>query len=466
MRSFILNYKFDLHGDGIYKVHSNGNTYLGIASGLDSIILKTMDRNSFTEAPGYLWNGKELVPWRIENLFVNNGELVPAGSWIAGKPLTETEYTADLLFNLISFFAAIKKQGVIPQILIPAGIYITEKGGILLFPTGLMNLVAKHQEETFLVNRIEPFNHPDIEGEPLINFFLGVIAYKTFTGELPFTGSTTVEIRDRIRSSKPVPPHLKAPELRIEVSELVMRSINPVRKGASIEEWENFAAGYSKENLFTKADTSPDTGKNNSKALDLERKREKAYQRRQFFVRHGKAIAAAAAALLIAGIILYTPLKKAMEPPVTAGLPSKEVVRLYYDSINNLDTEALDDCTSSKTGKQDIKEVTGIFVISKVRTGYEGKSGLIPAEKWIASGKKPLPPEVSVYGITDLQIKQISENTFTAKYIKWYTEYPQNTEEKNASGIPGGIKVTDRLHLTKIKNAWIIDKIERSTAND
>ncbi len=460
-----MKYEFTSSAEGIYEVKTGDKKYLGIASGLDSSILKTMDRNSFLEDPGYLWNGKELVPWRIENLFVNNGELVPAGSWIEGKLLSETEYSLPLLSDLASLLNALKEKDYKPSGLTPAGIYVTGSNGILIFPGSVMDLIIKHQEESYRLKWFDPFNHPDIRGENILSFFMGILAYRTFTGELPFSGSSITEIREKMRRSKPVPPDLKAPGLAAEISELVMDSIVPGQKHVSIENWKEIFSGCKEENLFPEELSAEEIEKIKSKAAYLEEKREKAFRRRQFMQKYGKLIAGIAAGIAVAAAVLYSPVKQALKPPVTAGLSPAKVVELYYSSINSLDSETMSDCTSSKTGKSDIKEVTGMYVIAKVRTGYEGKSGLISAEKWIASGKKPLPPGMSVYGITDLEIKRISEDTFTARYTKWYTEYPQNTEE-TGSGIPEGVGVTDRLHLVKNKNVWVIDLIERSTAND
>ncbi len=461
-----MNYKFDSPGEGVYRVQSDQNNYLGIASGLESSILKTIDRDFFTRKPGYILRGKELIPWEVGNIFINKDELVPAGRWIAGKPLTETAYSIDLLFNLVKFFTALKKNGVTLQIITPSGIYITDNKEILLFPPDLMNLVAKHQEEAFLVKRIEPFNHPDLDGERQVSFFLGVIAYRTFTGELPFTGSTATEIRERIRRSKPVPPHLKAPGLREEVSDLIMRSILPAQNEAAVDEWEKILTRYKREDLFAEAISSESMVKTRTRAQNLDIKREKSFRRHQFIGKHGKTIAAAAAVALIAAIILYTPLKKALAPPVTAGMSPEKVVWLYYESINNLDTESLDDCNSSKTGEKDIKEVTGMFVISKVRTGYEGKSGLIQANEWLTTGQKPLNPDENIYGLTDITVKKITENTFTVTYTKWYTEREETPISESKPGTPRNMHITDTVHLAMKNNVWIIDRIDRSIESD
>lgn len=459
---------FTLNAEGTYKVAIENEIYLGLASGLQNSILKTVERDFFMRKQGYIRNGNKLSPWEIEKLFVNGTELVPAGRWLEGKTLAEAgaEDLISVLFKLVSFFADLKKEGIIPKTISTNSIYLLKEGGVLLFPPSIMDFIASHREEEYLLKYREPFNHPDISDEKAVSFFLGVIAYLAFTGELPFTGTSITEIREKIRISRPVDIALKIPGLNTELSGLIMDSLLPSKKQTGIEYWQEIFSGLSIDDVIDNESYNENTDEMQKKALEMARKREKSFKRKQFFAKHWKVITAITAGILITVSIIYPPLKKALEPPITAGLPAEKVVEMYYQGYNSLDVEIMEDCTSSRTGKKDIKEVSGIFVISKVRKGYEGKSGIINAGDWMASGSNPLSPEESIFGLTDIDIRQISEDTFQVEYDRWFTEYSDTEEDSVKSVSPESIHVTDILHLSHNKEAWIIDRIDRKVKTD
>jgi hypothetical protein len=147
-------------------------------------------------------------------------------------------------------------------------------------------------------------------------------------------------------------------------------------------------------------------------------------------------------------------------------MTAEKVVHLYYESFNTLDVETMSGCVTAGAGKSDIKEITGLFVISRVRTGYEGNSGFLSAADWLKKGSPPLKKGINIYGITGLKISRLSDDTFTADYSKWSTELPPNTAGTVVTGKPVQTHIIDTLHTVKKRGAWVIDSIKRREIND
>ncbi len=450
---------------GTYEVIFEGNKYLGIATGLENEIMKTIERASFLSIPGLLWSEGEINKWNILKVTIHNKEIVPLGSWLKGETLADKEIKPSHLYNLSQFFLKLREKETIPETLIPSGIYFTENHGILIFPENIIDLIISHQDENYRMEFIDSYNHPELKGEKALCFFLGVIAYRMIAGELPFSGKNLTELRESIRISKPVPMEFKVPGFKKEFSSLIMASLSPGKRKITLEDWTLLLDDWLK-NGHMEDISQQQTEEIISMSKDLEKKRNRSFKRKLFFAKYWKRIAVITGTIVILTSIISTPVKNALAPPVTMGLSAEKVVALYYSSYNNLDIEVMGDCTEKGAGKEDIREITGIFVISKVRSGYEGKSGLIRADVWLKSKQKELNGGENLYGLTDIKIRKITEDTFRAEYDKWSTEYPSDTTETEAVGTQIKTHTIDILHLKKNKKAWVIDNIIRSTDND
>ncbi len=454
------------NGTGTYRVQTDNGAYLGIATGLNNAVLKTVNESDFLSVPGISWSGTETVSWPLINIAVQDNEIIPYGEWREGKTLADSSPDTGMLLDTARFFQNLLVSNRVPGKIPATGLYYTGEHEIILFPEYVLDLIASHQDDTYTVQFIDTYNHPELQGEQALCFTLGVMAYKMITGKFPFFERDSTTMRESIRRKEPLPPDYTVPGVRKDFSELILSSIKPSSQGAaSLSVWVDMLisvqrTGYIKKVDRTAAERLLKEGESRSK------KNERSFRRKLFFARNWKLIAGIAAGVLFAGIVLSAPLRKILSPPVTKGFPAIQVVRLYYESINKLDTETMSTCVKGGAGKDDIKEATGIFVISRVRTGYEGKSGFILARDWLQKGSPPLKPGETIYGITGLSVIRLSDSTFQADYTKWTTEIPSNSAGKVVSGKPVRTHITDLLHLVRKRGTWFIDSIRRSKTSD
>ncbi len=454
------------NGEGTYSITIDGEKYLGIATGLNNDVLKTVDRSNFLSVPGLLWTGNNVTKWPLTNILVQNNEIIPYGKWIPGKTLADTEINTEKLLNMALFFKELHSADYIPDKILSTGLYYTENNEIILFPGDMLELIASHQNEAYKVQFVDTYNHPELQGEAALCFTLAVLAYKMTTGTFPFIGEDSTTLRESIRRKEPLPPEYHVPGLKKNFSGFILSSLKPGSgKKADLSSWITLLEEIKQDGYIKALDAG--TAENLRKEGELRKiKNERTFRRKLYFLKNWKLILGVLAGLFFAGVVLSAPLKKICAPPVTKGMTAEKVIHLYYESINTLDVETMSGCVTAGAGKADIKEITGIFVISRVRTGYEGKSGFIFAGDWLKKGSPPFKQGMNIYGITGLTISRLSANTFTADYTKWSTEIPPDSTGDVVTGKPVKAHFIDTLHTVKKRGAWVIDSIKRRQLND
>ena len=136
-----------------------------------------------------------------------------------------------------------------------------------------------------------------------------------------------------------------------------------------------------------------------------------------------------------------------------------EVAETYYNAISTMDSEIMEDCLSKKTGKDDVRLVTTIYVTNKMRQGYEGISDPPRASIWIKNGKPELPEGIWPWGISDLILKEFDDGRIKAQYLLWTP--PEGGTQSNET--TWSVSRTDILSFTEGRKSWEINTIERTT---
>ncbi|QEN08388.1 hypothetical protein EXM22_10485 [Oceanispirochaeta crateris] len=199
-----------------------------------------------------------------------------------------------------------------------------------------------------------------------------------------------------------------------------------------------------------------------AKASQRVERGEKNQRRRQIWRQKNTFFMITAITVILLGVIVGTPIRKSLEPPVTMGMEAREVIHSYYDGFNTMNQEIMEDSIDKKVGKGDLTEVTNFFVTSRVRMGYEGKSGVLSAAEWVASGRPELESGINLYGVAELSIEDLGEGQFRVSYEKWI---PGSSNEIDQVGPipPEGYFVTDLVTLEKQKKGnWLIVGLNRS----
>ena len=165
----------------------------------------------------------------------------------------------------------------------------------------------------------------------------------------------------------------------------------------------------------------------------------KGADRRSFFRRKGtKVTLITIAAAIVLGIAVFY-VYRAVKPPKTKDLNEAQMIQWYYDAITNLDVAAMDEPLRNGYDSPDLVEVSTLYVTSSYQKAYGGQSNIINPRDWIESGMGELPEYALVYGATDVQVEQLSQDVFRAHVTFWSSE--NESDERNDLLVEEGMDV-------------------------
>ena len=168
-------------------------------------------------------------------------------------------------------------------------------------------------------------------------------------------------------------------------------------------------------------------------------------KRNTFFRKRGTLILIILIAAALTGTFLYDYITELLRPPVSAGMDQEGVIMSFYQAQNDL---MLDDMLSAvkKTDVPQETEISTLYVTSRMRMAYEVYNPMVNAEDWIASGMPSVNPGAIIYGVTDISLERIDEDTIAA-HSTWYTPYSESGDIENDSS-----DVTDPTYLMIYEN--------------
>jgi hypothetical protein len=198
----------------------------------------------------------------------------------------------------------------------------------------------------------------------------------------------------------------------------------------------------------------------------------RAYRRKVFWQKYWKTVGLVAVAVVVVGVLAGSLLKNILAPRETRGFSPGQVVESFYKSMNDLNHTLMEDCVVEGAGKQTIREVVNIYVLSRVSLGYEGSSHVISANEWDAQGRPELSPPKTVYGVTDLIVLQERgepEPVFQVSYTKWVPDPGQDPGADSAGSTElmetegsrfTNLEIIERVYLKLDRKDWVIYRFE------
>ncbi|MDA3834208.1 MAG: hypothetical protein PF495_12525, partial [Spirochaetales bacterium] len=303
--------------------------------------------------------------------------------------------------------------------------------------------------ETDLFVLEQQWQRPDLSGRENLMFELTALAYAILTGESP-VGTVRVK-QDGYQA---VPIELFRPDLSRKTALWFSERLERKPKiDQSLEQW---IAGFKSVITLPKTANPPDNENNLKDFIEKQNKRAAKTESRRIHKTRNR-IAAGIAIILIAVVISFT--KSALEPSPTAGLDQEDLIRYYYNAHNSLDPMAVQDALTRGVKSSYDQMLTYLYVSSSVRTAYEHKSGFISAEVWLSEGKPEVEDSVIIFGITDLKLRRIDNDSFYAEYTLWSPLGPEERAKQGTPSIP--IHVAEELDLRKKGSSWLIEKINQ-----
>jgi hypothetical protein len=225
----------------------------------------------------------------------------------------------------------------------------------------------------------------------------------------------------------------------------------------NLDEWENNLRDWQRDGVMQDAAPAAPTRASPSA--------QRRFHRRIFWEKNWKTALIIAVVVIALGAGLGSVLKNVFAPRITRGYPPQKVVETFYASMNRLDHVTMAACVIDGAGKAEINEVTNLYVIARVSTGYEGRSNIVAADEWDKAGRPPIPSSQTLYGVTNLAITPDTRARlpiFLVSYDKW-TPVPSDDSTSGEPAVPRyqGQSVQDRVFLKQDRGDWVIYRIDR-----
>lgn len=455
--------------EGLVRIDRSEDTFLGIATYIPTNRFAVTKLTGMERSHGTVVLDGSLSDWHVRGFTQHGNQLYLYGDYVEGRTLSEVlQYSADgflpYLSRLTRALVAILEQGAREPVMHTRSIIFLEDGGVLFLPPDLVEAMTGFQSLEDRHRFYEIYRHPDLSRQQNMAYALAVLSYQSLTGTEPFEEQDEQELIERMRSGLVTSPRYIVPEITEEVSDALRSSLaDPDGRLPNLEEWTDTFQSWIRNGTHREI-TEEERRELVERAAAEQRGMERTYRRREHIRRNWRRYVGITLLAVLIGTIPATILYRTFEPRETVGFQPAEVVRAFYYGMNELDHEIMGDATVDGAGDTDIREVTTMFVVSRMRTAVELDSRLIDAREWYADGKPQITEGREVYGVAELQLEALrapaeDERAFRARYEKWY---PTGMDrESGGEGILVGFERVDRLFLRRSRGDWVIYRIDR-----
>lgn len=462
-------------------VIEGGRRRLALRTGVTTGTFAVTQLVSQERDPGWIVHEEAMEPWHIEGFRHQNGILYLYGPDIAVTPfedlLANTSSEKPRLEATVKVYRAIRRlaeAGLALPALSLTALFITGDGGVLVAPPEIVSRSLFHLNEPEVARYVEHHTHPDLSGEKRDAMAFAVWTYRVLTGAWPYKGNSVAEIRDAFRSAPPQPPRALRPTLSEEVAiPLEELLVNPSEAAASHLR-DVLEQGGTTDRPLSDAEAETIRSQETKRYGESERK----LRRRRYLQKNWKRLVVVGALVLVVLSVPASLIRRAMEPSPLEGMPPGEVVKTFYYSMNEFDHVLMEDAVIERAAESKLREVTNLYVFSRMQGAMEGSSRFVDAQTWRNDGMPELRNGHHPYGVANLRIISSGQEgdraTVTVTYEKWEPAPPEEQEEPDGN-VPiedalasesdrfQGVlffEFVERLHLISRDKQWFINEVE------
>ena len=468
--------------DGLVSIHRAGITSLGIVTYIPARPISTAALARENPGHGWIIHGAAIRPWRIAGVTQHEGRIVLYGDAVAARPLSEVltldwEHLLPYLVRLADGFRIAEREGLEIGPVHTRSILFTDDGGILFLPAVLSAAIATQQSAGNRMEFSSVYTHPGRTDAENRSFALAVMVYRGLTGTFPYSAEDEDELRNLMRVHVSMEAWLRNPEVRPEISQQIAAVLRPNSPDViDAESWTERLRRWRQESVF-RTITDEERSEILARATVAEKRSGGSFRRREFWRKNWKRVVTVALVVALVGSVPGTIIRNRLQPRQTAGLPPAEVVRAFYAAINEFNHALMEDAVVDGAAREEIRMVTNLFVMSRMRMAVEMTSGFMDADEWRRSGSPPVPDGALPWGTALLELEPLragdNEAIYRARYEMWMPgepDAPVGPPERVATpadaavtrAVPiQGVRRSDRLRLRPDGDDWVIFHIDR-----
>ncbi len=324
-------------------------------------------------------------------------------------------------------------------------IWGVEDGSLLILPQDVADLFASCADEQMRFFHIGAWVHHGIHAPFSLIDQLTSFLYFAATGFPPFADKNTRE--DAFR---PLPLNLCPVNLDKATTAFIDKTLS-----LSLTKMRDFTGNQESQKALSHFLEQTERLEWNLPNLEHAKKREDLYEvgscasfldaqkkrakRKIFWRKKGWIVITVAVSVFAIAYFTTSRIRIALTPPYTAGMSPITLIEEFYAGQNALDLQKMEASLAKKTKNPASMEVTNLFVTRQTRQAYEGINTQIDPNRWISEGKPAILEGTFLYGVADISVQAITENTYLATGVL-YTPYSYQDEsespEQTAKGIP------------------------------
>ncbi|MFP4364385.1 MAG: hypothetical protein ACLFR1_11025 [Spirochaetia bacterium] len=447
---------------GIVTAEVKGKLMLGIRTGMTGRAFAKTKLIELKRSKGLVIQENRVDEWQASEIQEFNNESYLFGPYYEGESLSSVlskEHTAPLevIKRLVKNYLLLKERKFYMPTPRGNSLFFLKDEGILFLPDKTMQETISSLTPEERMELIDKINHPDYAGEINISYFLAAVTYKLLTGDYPFTGESELHLHQRIRTSTPLPARYLRPEIKQEVSD----KLNSIfQEPIPLDDWEPLLDEWESHGLFREV-SNQEKQEIIQEGLKQKQTKERKEMVFTFLKTKWKGLLASIASAAFLIFLITSIIIIMLEPRATRGMTSYQVVNTYFSSINDMEFDVLEDCLDRGVRRNLVEQTTNMNVFSKIRQGYEGVTGIVPAESWRNDGMPEIDRNLLIYGIANLEITRENETTYLVEYEKWEPiSTPQADPEDTHILWFQGYNRVERFHLGQDGEYWEIRGIE------
>ena len=462
-------------------VSEGGELKLAVRTGVSTGTFAVTQLVSQERDPGWVVHGEGMEPWHIEGFRHQGGVLYFYGPDLPVTPfetlLLDSAQSKPRLEAAVSVYRAMRRlaeAGVELPALSLTGIFLTNEEGVFFAPPEIIARTLTHLPESSELAYVERHTHPDLQGERRDAMALGIWVYRILTGAWPFPGESVAEIRDRFRSSPPRPPRALRPSLEASIAEALETLLSDPRPES---------AEALLERLQELKDL--DVGVTTQEEEEVRQREERRWnegtrklRQRRYLSRNWKKLLLLGVIVLVVLSVPISIVRRALEPSPLEGMGVTEVTKTFYYAMNEFDHVLMEEAVIQKAAEDKLREVTNLYIFSRMQGAMEGSSRFVDAQSWRDDGMPELRQGHHAYGVANLRILSTraegEQATVTVRYEKWE---PASGEEEQESGETVPLDearaqesnrfenmlfymIEERVHFVFRKEQWFITEVE------
>ena len=436
----------------------NNEEYLAVSTGFKSKIFKGINTAEIRSSAGFIIDGCKLVEWKIKGFREIDGIIYFFGPSVHGRLLSETELDTRVILKLIHAFNLLEKSGYSTKQFNLSSVLLTDDDKVLFFPPLLFDFINSASAETEKLDTIYPWNHPDYTGDKAAAFTLAAVAYRALTGIRAFRGKERAELNRAMVKRQYSSPLVKQPALKKEIVSLIENSFSG---NTTLEDWTGLEEIFESNELFDKTLSPSDIKLIKARSGSIEKRRIRRVNASNFISSNRTKLIIIAAVIIILLSILSSVISNLTAPTVTAGMQQIDVVKLYYQSLDSMEIESMEDCVTRKAGKRDVDQLITTTALVRTRSAYENNLKIIDVQSWKADEMPQLDMQTLLWGLDNVKIEKLAAlDSYSVSYEKWL---PGGFSTEDNVYRPDAFEITDVVHLSVFRETWIIDMIERSS---